>query len=153
MRNKNIIIGILVIVLVALGVWLGTKFGGDDAAEASKYSMVSTINGEIYFGELRWFPRLVMKDAWALQRIPARTQGEQDQLSIVPTSKAFWQPMGDLYFNSKNVVSWSYLRNDSEIAKALADPASVNNQQQLPQGQAPVGTSTFQGPATSPPSP
>jgi hypothetical protein len=153
MRNKNIIIGVLVVILVALGVWLGMKFGGDDAAKASKYSMVSTINGEIYFGELRWFPHLVIKDAWALQRIPAQTQGEQDQLSIVPTSKAFWQPMGDLYLNSKNVVSWSHLRNDSDIAKALANPEAVNNQQQVPQGQTPAGTSTFQGPSGNPPSP
>lgn len=161
MSRKTLIVGIslvvvAVLVLVVLGIWLGSSlFGGSGAAAvASPYSVVYLNDGEIYFGKLSWFPKPHISDPWTIQR--SVDKNNQVQLSMVEVNKSIWSPVDDLYLNPKQIMAWSALRADGNLAKALANPQLLQQQQQqgAAQGAAqPAGqpSSTFKGPTSEPP--
>jgi len=138
-----IILLIILVIVLGLGIWLGVKILGRENPEApSKYSAVYLQTGDIYFGELSWFPWPSLKNVWLVQR--TIDQQNQAQLGIVPLKNSFWGPTDKLYLNPKQVVFWTNLRKDSQLVKALENPnilnagAGVQNQQmqqsqQLPQ--------------------
>jgi hypothetical protein len=128
MNKKYLIIVSVAVVLVGAGVgfWLGQSSSVSNPDEESQYSAVYMTTGDIYFGKLNWFPWPRIKDAWGLQR-------SQSGASIAPMKSAAWGPTGDLYLNPKEIVTWTRLLNSSPLAKALANPASVQNAQQSQQ--------------------
>lgn len=159
MSRKTLAIGIslvvaAVIVLVALGIWLGSVLMGKGTVNmASPYSVVYLADGEIYFGKLSWFPKTHLSDPWTLQR--SMDKNNNVQTSIVEVNKSAWSPVDELYLNEKSIMAWSSLRSDGNMAKLLDNPASFQ-QQQAAQGAAqtpPVSgqPSTFKGPTTEPP--
>jgi len=135
--SKKIIVGliILLIILIAVVVWVGSMFMKKDEATPSAYSVVEMSNGTTYFGKLSWFPSARLSNAWVLQQgVDARNQ---PQVGLVPANRAFWSPVDDLYLNEKMMMSWTYLRADSQLVKAFENPESI--QQTAPQGaQAPA---------------
>lgn len=154
-KKLLIILIAVVIVVIGVGVWLGVKFlGPKNPAGPSQYSAVYLATGDIYFGKLDFFPWPRMTNVWFLQR--SVNQQNQAQLGVAPFDSAFWKPIDEIYLNPKQVVFWTSLRNDSQLAQALANPSAL--QQQAQQQQAPTGlqaapaTSTFKGPANPPPS-
>lgn len=159
MSKKIVTIGVTlvvvaVLVLVALGIWLGSLImGGDksDAAAPSQYSVVSLATGEMYFGKLSWFPSPHLSKVWTLQR--QVDKDNQTQMSLAEYGKAFWGPVDDLSINPKEIVWWSRLRNDSQIAKAIDNPSLLQQQQQQApaSGNGASGSSNFRGPSTPPP--
>jgi hypothetical protein len=138
-----IILLIILVIVLGLGIWLGVKILGRENPEApSKYSAVYLQTGDIYFGELSWFPWPSLKNVWLIQR--SVDQQNQVQLGIVPLKNSFWGPTDKIYLNPKQVVFWTNLRKDSQLVKVLENPnilnagAGVQNQQmqqfqQLPQ--------------------
>jgi hypothetical protein len=138
-----IILLIILVIVLGLGIWLGVKILGRENPETpSKYSAVYLQTGDIYFGELSWFPWPSLKNVWLIQR--TIDQQNQAQLGIVPLKNSFWGPTDKIYLNPKQVVFWTNLRKDSQLVKALENPnilnagAGVQNQQmqqsqQLPQ--------------------
>jgi hypothetical protein len=135
-----IILLIILVIVLGLGIWLGVKILGRENPESpSKYSAVYLQTGDIYFGELSWFPWPSLKNVWLIQRTV--DSQNQVQLGVVPLKNSFWGPIDKVYLNPREVVFWTKLRKDSQLVRALENPnilntgAGVQNQQtqQLPQ--------------------
>jgi hypothetical protein len=149
MLSKKIILALVlaVVVIISLGLWLGLKFlGPKNPASPSEYSAVYLSTGDVYFGKLSWFPWPHMKNVWFLQR--STNQQNQTQLGLAPLKDAFWGPVDEIYLNTKQVIFWTSLRNDSQVAQALANQSALSQQsstqQQLsPSPSSPSGTSPF----------
>ncbi len=136
--SKKLIVGlvVLVVILIAIGVWLGVMaLGKKDGAAASAYSVVEMANGSVYFGKLSWWPSPRLSNAWILQRTV--DERNQQQLGVVPADRAFWKPVSEIYLNRDLMVNWTYLREDSDMVKALEDPTAFQ-QQGAQQQQAPA---------------
>jgi hypothetical protein len=127
MSSKNIFIAISVIVLIALGIWLGSMFGPGTTKD-SEFSAVYLTTGDIYFGKLAWFPKPHIENAWHLDR--SVDADNKPQTSLVPVKNAVWGPSEDLYLNKDQIIFWSKLREDSPVAKAMRDPSSIEANQQ-----------------------
>ncbi|MDO8536902.1 MAG: hypothetical protein Q7R94_01495 [bacterium] len=144
------VVAFLVVLVIFVGSW---AFGllNQDPAGPSAYSAVYLATGDIYFGKLSWFPRPHLKNVWFLQRT-AGPDG-QTQLGLAPFGSAFWGPVDEVYLNPKQIILWTRLRNDSQVAKAFMNPQSL--QPPLPaagSGQASPPGADFQGPTGPPPS-
>lgn len=155
MASKKTIFVVLVVVvvlLVGLGVWLGVSVFNAQASPSgpSPYSAVYLTTGEIYYGKLSWFPSPRLTDVWFLQAGAQNAQGKS-QLAITPFKSAFWGPVDEIYLNAKQIIFWTNLRNDSQLAQALANPSSLQQQSAASSYPSPSSTPTFQGPASSPP--
>jgi len=152
-KKLIIILVVAVVVLVAVGVWLVFWISGlsrPNPAGPSEYSAVYMSTGDIYYGKLDLFPRMRIRNVWFLQRgVDAQNQ---PQLGIAPFGTAFWGPVDEVYLNPQQVIFWTRLRNDSQVAKAFANPALFQQQQQTQPSQPSQPTSTFQGPSGPPPS-
>ncbi len=142
---------VAVVLLLLLVVWVAARFlnNSSDPAGPSPYSAVYLSTGDIYYGKLSWFPIPKMTDVWYLQR-GYDAQSEQQQLGLAPLSSVFWKPVDEITLNPKQIVFWTKLRNDSEVAQAIANPNLLRQGGQ--QGQQSAATSTFQGPSGPPPS-
>jgi hypothetical protein len=144
-KKLLIILLIILVIVLVLGIWLGVKILGRENLESpSKYSAVYLQTGDIYFGELSWFPWPSLKNVWLIQR--SVDQQNQVQLGIVPLKNSFWGPTDKIYLNPKQVVFWTNLRKDSQLIKALENPnilntgAGVQNQQTQQLQPQPQGT-------------
>lgn len=149
--KRFLIISVLIfLILIGLGIWIGSNLSQPNPSGPSEYSAVYLSTGDIYYGILSWFPWPHLKNVWLLQR--SVDQNNQPQLSIAPFSRAFWGPVDEVYLNPKQVIFWTRLRNDSQVLKAIQNPSAL---QQQPQAQQPASsaapTSTFRGPSTQPP--
>ena len=120
---------IVVAVLVAFGIWFGLWVLSwvQNPASPSPYTAVYMTSGDIYFGKFSRFPTPHLKEVWFVQR--AAGQNNQQQFSVVPFTSAFWGPVNELYLNSKQILFWTRLRSDSQVAKGLKDPALFRNGQ------------------------
>jgi hypothetical protein len=153
-KKLLIILIVIVIAILGVGIWLGVKFlGPKNPAGPSEFSAVYLATGDIYFGKLDWFPWPRMTNVWFLQR--SINQQNQPQLGVAPFSSAFWRPIDEIYLNPKQIIFWTNLRNDSQLAQALANPTALQSLQSpaqpQPQPQPSASTSTFQGPSGPPP--
>lgn len=155
-KNKVIILGIVIVVVIVLAVWAGILIAGMQSGAnpdaASPYSAVYLSTGDIYFGKLSWFPSPHMTDVWFLER----TQGQngQTQVGFAPMSSVAWSPTDEISFNAQDIVFSTRLKNSSQIVQAMENPSSVQQQQQGAAGAAGVSSSTMPGalpqvPATS----
>lgn len=146
---------ILVIIVIILGIWIGALIFEASASEnpnaPSAYAAVYLTTGDIYYGKLNWFPSPHLTDVWLLQKGTGSTATE---FGMTPFTSAFWGPIDEVYLNPNQIVFWTYLRNNSQVAQALSNPALL---QQLlgrePQAQSvpPISTSSFKGPTIRPP--
>jgi len=127
--NTRLIIPVLVfmVILLGLGVWVGKKLSEQNPAGPSHYSAVYLTTGDVYFGKLDWFPWPHLKNAWLLQR--GADAQNQVHYSVVPVTNAFWGPVSELYLNPKQVVFWTRLRNDSQVAQVIENPSLLQNQE------------------------
>lgn len=152
-RRTAVLLVVLVIVLVGLGVWIGTELmGSKSASSPSPYTAVYLASGDIYFGRLSMFPRPKLSDAWFLQR--GVNQQNQPQLGLVPFKSAFWGPTGDIYLNPQQVLFWAPVAEGSQVAQSLENPQAYQQaeQQQLLQQQQQSQAPSAQGKAqTTPP--
>lgn len=148
-KKLLIILILIVIVILVIGIWLGSSLlSAKNPAGPSEYSAVYLTTGDIYFGKLSWFPWPHLENVWFLQR--SVNQQNQAQLGVAPFTSAFWKPIDEVYLNPKQIIFWTYLRNDSQLAQALANPAALQPVVQ-PQNQPSLSTSTFRG-TSGPPS-
>lgn len=120
---KKLIVVILIVVVVLIAFVLGLTFAleGRVSANRSPYKAVYMATGDIYFGKMSWFPKPRLKGVWYLQR--GVDQNSQPQLGVAPFSRVFWGPVDEIYLNPRQIVFWTSLRADSELAKALANPS------------------------------
>lgn len=133
---------VIVLVLLGLGIWLGTYLGGAQSGGDSKYSAVYMTTGDIYFGELSWFPTPHITNAWFLQR--GTDAQNRPQVGVAPMTSVFWGPSNILNLNAKDIIFWTKIKADSQLAKAMDNP-------QLVQGQNPAGNGPAGAVSTSSP--
>lgn len=136
--NPKLVGMFLVILAVVLAA--GTLAAGMEnfsaAKNYSRYSAVYLSSGDMYFGVLSWAPKPHLSNVWLIQR--QVDQSNQTQLSVAQFTKAFWSPVDEIYFNPKQIVWWSRLRNDSQMVMAMNNPALLQQQQQYaPQAASP----------------
>ncbi len=151
-KTVFILIGVLV-VLIAVIVVLGAQYislAKPNPAGPSAYSAVYLASGDIYYGKLDWFPWPRLTNVWFLQRSQV---GGQSQLGITPFKSAFWGPVDEIELNSRQIIFWTRLRNDSQVVKAFENPELLQQQPQPQQPTPPAGgppSTNFQGPTSSP---
>ena len=130
-NNKKIffILIVLLVALLASLLFFIFRINSNEKIESSKYSAVYLKTGDIYFGELSWFPRLKLKNPWFLQRV--NDSNNQPQVSVAPLADAFWKPVDEIYLNKDEIVFTTKLRGDSPVIPLLSGQSS--NQVQTPQ--------------------
>ena len=144
MKGRTIIAALIVLlglVLMGLGVWLGSLAFGSGSANPSgpsPYSAVYLSTGDIYYGKLSWFPSPHLTDVWLLQR-QQDAQG-QAQVAVEPFNSSFWGPVDEIDLNPRQIVFWTRLRNDSKLAQALSNPSLL--EQATSTSQTPVSRSS-----------
>ena len=117
MKNKRYLLWAIIIVVLVIGIAVGWYFsnrGAPSPGNNSKYAAVYMQGGDIYFGEISHWPNLPLKRAWYLDRTEEGT-------GLAPFEGLFWSPSGKLYLNDKQVVWWSYIASDSELARQLEE--------------------------------
>ena len=92
--------------------------------ESGGYSAVYMTSGDIYFGQLERYPKLLLADAYTLQR----NQDAQTPFTLVKFKDAFWGPAGDISLNEENILWIAELDESSPIWKNIQQ-----QEQQLPQ--------------------
>lgn len=150
MKKKTLAIIIILVVIVALivGAYLAVKiFNKPQELKASEFTAVYMTSGDIYFGKMSWFPRPKLQNVWYLQR--GVDQQNNPQLSIAAFKKVLWSPIDEVRINPKQIILSTRIREDSELARALRDPAAVTSgeaktqlQQELKQLDSTSGSSS-----------
>ncbi len=132
-----------VTVIVALVVVIALLAWRQFAAKPTYYAVYMT-SGDIYFGQLSFFPSLKMNDAYLLQ---VDTKNTQNPYSLSNFANAFWKPQGMIYFNRSMVLWIAPVASDSPVVQAITNPQSVQSQ---PSGvqSAPTATSTLPSPTS-----
>lgn len=116
MKKTKILSSVIIILIIVLAIVLYWQLGTEN-----KYYAVYLSTGDIYFGSLQKFPKLVLKDVWYLQR---GADGEEASLQLNEFKKAIWEPEGKVYLNSENVVWFAPLGGKSQIAEVIKNPQS-----------------------------
>lgn len=125
MNKKYIfILAIVLVALITLTAWIAISLGQENPNSPSRYSAVYLSSGDIYFGELSLFPKAKIKNPWLIQQ--TTNAQNQPELSIVPLSGAFWGPSKTVYLNTEQIVFWTRLRKDSQIAQYLSNPSEFS---------------------------
>ena len=115
--QKNLIIGIIVLVVVAaLGFWTYT------VNKNMGYSVVYLSTGEVYVGKLSTFPDFELKNAYILQVAKDATDPTKSNFQLTPISEALWAPES-MHLTRKNVVFYGELLPGSKIAQTIAGKA------------------------------
>ncbi len=140
--KKNVAVVIAVVVaLVALGASAGF-FIGDTlfTRDASPYSAVYLVTGDIYFGKLSWFPHPHLTSVWLLQR---GVNGQnQPQFAVVPLKSVVWGPGDRMDLNERQIVFWTRLAGNSPVVKAIENPQVLQGTQPIPQGNSGTNSQT-----------
>lgn len=121
--HKVFFLILFIIVLIALGVWLGMASKADPKAE-SPYAAVYLTTGDIYFGKFSRFPMPHITDAWHLDR--GVDKNGTPQMGLSEVKNAFWAPSGDIYLNRNQIVFWTELRNDSQLIPVLSGKQQIS---------------------------
>lgn len=113
-KINKVLVGLVVILVIALGGVLYWQKGGFD----SKYSAVYLNTGDIYFGKLSRFPRMTLRDVWFLQKGNDAQQG----FGLSKFEDAFWGPEDKMVIDDESVIWVTELKADSEVIKAIKNP-------------------------------
>ena len=150
LKNKKLLVVIffiVVIILIGLGVWIAVEFMGSSSsnpAAPSGYTAVYMVSGDVYFGKLHSFPKPYLSDVLYITRNTG--QNGQVQLGLASFKSVSWAPVGDIYFNSNEVLFTAPLRNDSQIVAAIQNPALLTGGTTETQ---PVGTQVVTPPTSA----
>lgn len=156
MKTRVILVALVVLVvlvLIGFGVWLGSSLFGaalSNPSGPSPYSAVYLATGDIYYGKLSWFPFPHLTDVWVLEH--GQNASGQAQIGVAPFTSSFWGPVDEIDLNPREIVFWTRLRNDSQLAQALAHPSSTAESAVPADVSSSTATSSFQEPSGAPPS-
>jgi len=106
---------VLIIIIIAVAYFWTGGF-------QKSYYAVYLRTGEIYFGQVTYFPRMAVVDPLILQL----TGDESNPFSISRFKDSFWGPEEKIYLNGDNVVWKAKVSEDSNLMKALEDPDLIS---------------------------
>lgn len=127
-KTNKILIALVAVLVVVLGVIVFWQKGGFERS----YYAVYLNTGDIYFGKLSRFPRLVLSNVWLLQR---NSNDTENPFGISRFSEAFWNPKDTIYLESENVVWIAELSSESQLVQLFKNPSQFQNQQPQQQQQ------------------
>ena len=82
------------------------------------YSAVILVSGDVYFGQLSYFPRLSLSNSYTLQTVADPSNPEQVTSQIVPLDLLVWSP-NKLFLNRSQVASISRVGEDSQVMQLI----------------------------------
>lgn len=135
--NKILLVLVVVLFVSLLAVVYWQRVGFE-----RNYYAVYLSTGDLYFGQLSYFPKLSLQNAYLLQRNP---NDQQNPLSLQKFENAFWGPQDKIYINDDNIIWKAKLKKDSQVVQYMKNPQAFQqpNQQQLQQQlQQPAGSQT-----------
>lgn len=135
-ETKTIYKGVIIALLIIIGF-----FAWREMNDRGKYYAVYLTSGDVYFGKLRFFPSLVMKDAYFLQA------EESGGYVLSHFSDALWEPQGTIEFN-RDTVLWIAELSEASKAATFIKQGGVSAQQ--PNGAIQSSPSYEELPALSP---
>jgi len=130
MINKDKFIKIaLIVAIILLSVLVYISFI-NKVDKKPTYHAVFLRTGDMYFGKLSRFPKLILSDVWFIQR---NVDEEQGGFNLMKYSNAMFGPEDKMEINKENVVWISKLRDDSQVVSFILQsktPALQNSQPQ-----------------------
>jgi hypothetical protein len=108
--------------------------------EKRNYYAVFFNNGNVYFGNLSFFPKLKLKNAFYL------STDQQGQLVLRRFKDADWRPRGEIYLNKEAIMFIAPIDSSSDLVRLIkgeiilpTQPQGIPSpsQQNLPQGATP----------------
>lgn len=113
----KLIKGQLVFIAVVLGVavlaaFVTVRIVG--TRQAQRYVAVYLETGDIYFGQMRWFPSPRLSNVMFLQQ----AQG-QEGLMVDHFTNVVWRPQEPMRISRDKIVFWTYLDPASPIVQAI----------------------------------
>lgn len=154
--NKVLVGAVLVLLLALVGVVAWREWFTE-----SPFYAVYLRTGDLYFGKLTRFPSFGLTQVYLLQ---VNRENQQNPLSIQRFRDVFWGPEDTLTINRDDVVWFTKLRSDSQLAQLiktnptlatpLAQPGqgAIGNREQLSPNPNQL-PSPSQQPGTSPQAP
>ena len=116
-KNRILFGGALLLFVFSLGVLLYTTWGND---ENKPYMAVHLDNGDVYFGKLRYFPRLELVDIFAVQTVVDPEFPNVPTAEIVPLKDALWAPE-KLILNKDKIVFIGRVGDNSRVMQAILE--------------------------------
>lgn len=120
--NKVLVIIVVVLVVVLGGILSWREFAG----EPSFYA-VYLRTGDLYFGRLTRFPSFGLKQVYLLQ---VNQTNKENPLSIQRFRDVFWGPEDEVTINRDDVVWFTKLRSDSQLAELIKKNPALTAPQQ-----------------------
>ncbi len=121
--NKWLLVAVIVLVVAFLGVVAWKQFG-----EKEKYTAVFLKTGDLYFGKLVRFPYFGLEQPYLIQIT------KDGQPNIQRFKNVFWGPEDVMKINRDEVVWYTDLSDDSQLAKVFTEnPNLAAPQQQVQQ--------------------
>lgn len=118
MSKKNIIVGVIVVLVIAGVAFLINKQNQGSGA----YSVVYMTTGEVYIGQLSTFPDFQLENGYILQVSKDVADVAKNTFKLQPLKDALWAPQS-LHLIKDNIAFYGTLMSDSVIAKKLAEQA------------------------------
>jgi len=133
--NKVLLIVVIVLLVVLVALLVKQYLGGGPS-----YYAVYLKTGDLYFGELSTFPSFALRHVYMLQ---VNAQNQQNPISIQRFANVFWGPEDYLKINKDEVVWYTKLSPDGQLAKLIKNNPNLTPTSQLPPQVPPsVSTST-----------
>lgn len=117
--NQSAGIGVMVFSVVVVFLVLGVYLSGYvDFDRESKLSAVQFVNGDIYFGEISYFPRLTLRNAYTIQVSADPENPSEPAYQFVPLENSIWAP-DKIYLNYDNIVLIGEVGEDSQVMQII----------------------------------
>ena len=134
-KTNKVLLIVIIILLVLLAGFVIIK----EVIGKPTYTAVYLKTGDLYFGKLVRFPYFGLKEPYLLQ---VNQANQQNPLSVQRFKNVFWGPSDVLKINRSEVVWYTTLRDDSDLAKVFVQNPDLlpqqSAQQQAPVQQVPV---------------
>jgi len=107
----------LIIAMILLCALIYISYGNKVSRIENPYYAVYLRSGDMYFGKLSRFPKLILSDVWYLQ---VNTQeNQQTGFNLAKFTNMVFGPKDKMEINKENVVWISKLSNDSQVVNFI----------------------------------
>lgn len=155
--NIALLLSVAVLVLAVTGtIFLGKPASEYRAVDKNKMQAVFLAGGQVYFGRIASLNPQFMRvgDIYYLrvnqQVQPGQEQGAND-VSLVKLGCELHGPTDEMVINREQVIFWENLKDDGQVAKAVADYKKQNPDGQKCEQPQQQSTNNEQQPATQQP--
>ena len=112
--NKTLLSSAIILAVALIGVIYWQKKGFE-----KPYYAVYLDTGDLYFGQMHFFPRFFLSDVYFLKQ---NIEDKENPLSLSKFSNAFYGPEDKIYLNKENIIWKAKLRENSQVLQFLKNP-------------------------------